>query len=123
MARKLYESELRTVVDWLMYHITQEQRRQLMGDLPRHYQMLTGASDEAILSRVQERLTEARNWPDPLTGRSSPETHTHFRSHDGYVVHSHEVRTDHEGVARDCTKRHYAHGKPHTMDCKPLPKP
>lgn len=68
--RQMTAHELGDLVRWFTHHMSQETRRQLMGDLPRHYAMLyPHVSPQVLASKVAERITE-------VSGQSSllPET-------------------------------------------------
>lgn len=70
--RDLYEPELRTVLDWFLYHMSQEQRGQLMGDLPRHYaQLFPGVDQDVLCAKVRQRIAEIEKQSHVLgrTGR------------------------------------------------------
>lgn len=67
--RDLYEPELRTVLDWFLYHMSQEQRGQLMGDLPRHYaQLFPGVDQDALCAKVKLRIEEISKQSHVLGG-------------------------------------------------------
>jgi hypothetical protein len=73
--RNLYPAEERTILDWFLYRMTQEQRRELMGDLPRHYAMLYPSVDPAVLCAAVERQinkyeqqTDIRSGQERRTG-------------------------------------------------------
>jgi hypothetical protein len=64
--RKLTTGELEDVVRWFTYRMPAEQRRELMGDLPRHYKMLyPSVSNETIAAAVTVRLETTADWSDP----------------------------------------------------------
>ena len=44
----------------------------------------------------QPQITPVFVFPE-----ETPAHHTTFKSHDGYVAHSHEVRPDHSGVPKE----------------------
>jgi len=65
--RKMYQSEVETVLDWLLYRITPELRRELMGDLPRHYAMLFPDVDPSVITAaVTERIAQVAGQHYPL---------------------------------------------------------
>jgi hypothetical protein len=69
--RKLTTPELEDLVRWFTYRMKAEQRRELMGDLPRHYKMLyPSVSNETIADAVAVRLETAEGWSGPLPNSS-----------------------------------------------------
>ena len=69
--RDLYPAEERTVLDWFLYRMTQEQRRELMGDLPRHYAMLYPSVDPAVLCAAVERQISKYEQQQDIRGVTS----------------------------------------------------
>jgi len=67
--RKMYQSEVQTVLDWFLYRMPAETRRELMGDLPRHYAMLYPDADPAVITAaVTERIAQVSGQHYPLPG-------------------------------------------------------
>ena len=70
--RRLNQHELEDLVRWFAYHMSQETRRQLMGDMPVHYALLYPGADPMILAHmVERRIAQVADQVDPVPHRAS----------------------------------------------------
>jgi hypothetical protein len=59
LMRKPYQHELQVLVEWFTYHMSQETRKQLMGDLPTLYKLLyPSVSDDVLAKAVKDRIED-----------------------------------------------------------------
>jgi len=63
--RKLVGHEKDTLIMWMLTHMTSEQRRLFMGELPSIYKILyPTVSDEILTLRVTERIRQVEGQSD-----------------------------------------------------------
>jgi len=63
--RKLVSHEKDMLIMWMLTHMTSEQRRQLMGELPSIYKILyPSVSDETLALRMTQRIRQVEGQSD-----------------------------------------------------------
>jgi hypothetical protein len=70
--RKLTTRELEDLVRWFTYHMSQDTRRQLMGDMPVHYKLLyPTVPDDVLREKVIGRIRQVEGQRDGLPASSA----------------------------------------------------
>lgn len=63
--RKLVSHEKDMLIMWMLNHMTSEQRRLFMGELPSIYKILyPGVSDDTLTLRVRGRIRQVESQAD-----------------------------------------------------------